>query len=91
MSIHSSLRTGGLLSKHRNVLSRAERLARLEEDGRWKEDRNSVLGLPKVKSIKPKAKKKAKKEEAADGAAAPAAGAAAPAAAAPAAKPAGKK
>lgn len=90
MSIHSSLRTGGSLSKHRNVLSRAERLLRLEDEGRWAESKNSVLGLPKVKSIKPKAKKKAKKEEAVEGAAAPAAGAA-PAAAAPAAKAAAPK
>ncbi len=92
MSIHRSLRTGSGLSKHRNVLSRNERIKRLEEEGRWVQDRNSVLGLPKVKNIKAAAKKKEKKEEAAvAGVGAEAAPGAAPAAAAPAAKPAAKK
>ena len=89
MSIHKSLRTGGSLSGHRNVLSRLERIKILEEAGQWNEERNSVLGLRKVKSIKAAAKKKVKKEVAAETAlavpgaagAAPAAGAAAPAAA----------
>ena len=95
MSVHKSLRTGGSLNKHRNVLTRIERIKILEEAGNWREGQNGVLGLRKVKSIKMAAKKKAKKEAAAEGAgAAPAAGAAAaPAAkaAAPAAKPAAKK
>jgi small basic protein (TIGR04137 family) len=90
MSVHKSLRTGGSLSKHRNVLTRAERIKILEEAGGWREGQNNVLGLRKVKSIKLAAKKKAKKEAAVEGAgAAPAAGApaaAAPAAGAPAAK-----
>ncbi len=73
MSIHPSLKTGGGLSKHRNVLNRSERLERLEEEGKWKEEDNSVLGLPKVRNIKMKAKKKAKKEEGEEGAEAPAA------------------
>lgn len=88
MSIHRSLRTGGGLSKHRNVLTRVERIARLETEGKWTEDANGVNGLPKVRNLKLKTKKKAKKEEGAEGeaaAAAPAAGAA-PAAAAPAGK-----
>ena len=102
MSVHKSLRTGGSLNKHRNVLTRAERIKTLEEGGRWREGSNSALGLPKVKSIKLAAKKKVKKEAAAEGAGAiatsgPAAAAAAkPAAAgakpaAAAAKPAAKK
>jgi small basic protein (TIGR04137 family) len=88
MSVHKSLRTGGSLSKHRNVLTRAERIKILEEGGNWREGQNNVLGLRKVKSIKLAAKKKAKKEAGAEGAgAAPTSGAAAaPAAAAPAAK-----
>ena len=85
MSVHKSLRTGGGLSKHRNVLTRAERIKILEEGGRWNESRNGVLGLVKVKSIKVAAKKKAAKEAAAEGAGA---AAAAPGAAAPAAAPA---
>ncbi|MCY3019033.1 MAG: small basic protein [Planctomycetota bacterium] len=103
MSIHKSLRTGGSLVKHRNVLTRAERIKILEEAGNWREEKDSVLGLRKVKSIKAAAKKKAKKEAAAEApAVAPAAGApaAAPGAeakpaaakpAAPAAKPPAKK
>jgi small basic protein (TIGR04137 family) len=86
MSVHKSLRTGGSLTKHRNVLTRSERIKFLEEGGEWREGQHNVLGLRKVKSIKVAAKKKAaKKEEAADGAAA---GAAAPAAGAKAAAPA---
>jgi len=95
MSVHKSLRTGGSLVKHRNVLTRIERIKILEEAGNWREGQNGVLGLRKVKSIKLAAKKKVKKEAAAEGAgAAPTSGAAAaPAAkaAAPAAKPAAKK
>ncbi len=103
MSVHKSLRTGGSLVKHRNVLTRTERVKFLEEAGAWREGQNSVLGLRKVKSIKLAAKKKVKKEGAAEGvgaapasgaaAAAPSAGAAPKAGAAPAAaaKPAAKK
>lgn len=88
MSIHRSLRTGGGLTKHRNVLTRVERIARLESEGKWSATDDEVNGLPKVRNIKTKTKKKAKKEEGAEGeaAAAPAAGAAPAAAAAPAAK-----
>ena len=90
MSVHKSLRTGGSLVKHRNVLTRTERVKFLEEAGEWREGQNTVLGLRKVKSIKLAAQKKVKKEAAAEGVgAAPASGAAAaPAAAAAGAKPA---
>lgn len=97
MSVHKSLRTGGSLAKHRNVLTRSERIKVLEEGGTWREGQNSVLGLRKVKSIKMAAKKKAAKKEAAEGAgAAPSAGSPAAAAkpdakAAPAAKAPAKK
>ena len=92
MSIHRSLRTGGGLSKHRNVLTRNERIKRLEEEGRWVLNRNSVWGLPKVKNIKAAAKKKEKKADAAVAVPGAAAGpGAAPAPAASAAKPAAKK
>ena len=97
MSIHKSLRTGGSLVKHRNVLTRIERIKVLEEGGEWREGQNSVLGLRKVKSIKVAAKKKVKKDavegagavSASGAAAAPAGGKAAPAAAG--AKPAAGK
>lgn len=47
MSIDRSLKTKGALSRHRNVLSRDERLEILKEEDRWEEGQ-SVLGLPKV-------------------------------------------
>lgn len=90
MGIHKSLVLKSRLRRPRSVLSRAERLERLKEAGKWREG-DSVFGLPKVRTILAKAKKK-KKEKAAvaeGAAAAPAAGgaaAAAPAAGAPAAK-----
>ena len=79
MSIHRSLATAGKLKRHRNVLTRAERLEVLKKEERWKEGQ-SIFGLPKVRNILAKAKKKEKEAEAAAPAAgAPAAGAAAPA------------
>jgi small basic protein (TIGR04137 family) len=78
MSIHRSLATAGKLKRHRNVLTRAERLEILKKDERWKEGQ-SIFGLPKVRNILAKAKKKKEEAEAAPAAGAPAAGAAAPA------------
>jgi small basic protein (TIGR04137 family) len=90
MSIHKSLVTAGNLRRHRNVLTRAERLELLKKEERWKEGQ-SIFNLPKVRNILVRAKKK-KEEAAAEGVAAPgavpAAGAAAPAAGA---APAGAK
>jgi small basic protein (TIGR04137 family) len=84
MSIDRSLKVKNALSRHRNVLSRAERLDMLKEQERWNEG-GSVLGLPKVSHRKTAAGKKEKVEKTAEGAeavaaAAPAAGAKAPAA-----------
>ena len=101
MTIDKSLKVKSGAIKNRNVLTRAERIVKLQEADRW-QDGQSVLGLPKVRVLKLalKKKKKAKAEEGAEGAAAPAAGGkAAPAAkgaaagkpAAGAAKPAGGK
>ena len=86
MSLDRSLKTHGSLVRHRNVLSRAERIAKLQEKDRFR-DGDSVFGLPKVanRNVKVGKKAKAPKEEGAEGAAAgtaPAAAAAAPAAAA---------
>jgi small basic protein (TIGR04137 family) len=85
MSIDSSLRLKDALVRHRNVLTRAERISKLKDEERWEED-SSVLGLPKVAHRKSHAgKKEAKEKEAAEALAgaegAPAAEAAAPAAA----------
>jgi small basic protein (TIGR04137 family) len=51
MSIDPSLKSKGALSRHRNVLSRNERLEILKEEDRWEEGK-SVLGLPKVANRK---------------------------------------
>jgi small basic protein (TIGR04137 family) len=90
MTIDKSLRVKAGAIKNRNVLTRAERIAKLLEADRWK-DGDKVLGLPKVRVQKlalKKKKKAAKAEEGAEGAAAPAAGGAAAPAPAAAAKPA---
>jgi len=84
MSIHKSLATAGNLKRHRNVLTRTERLELLKKDERWKEGQ-SIFNLPKCRNIMVRAKKKEKEADAA----APAAGAA-PAAAAAAAPAAAK-
>jgi small basic protein (TIGR04137 family) len=47
MSIDRSLKIKGALSRHRNVLTRAERIEQLKEEDRWSEN-DSLLGLPKV-------------------------------------------
>lgn len=80
MSVHKSLRIGSGDTRKRSVLTRAERVAILSKDGRFRAGQ-SVLGLPKTRVEKLKAKGKTKKK---DEAATPAAGAA-PAAGAPAA------
>ncbi len=66
MSIDKSLKTASALARHRNVLSRAERIAHLKDEGRW-DDGNLPFGLVKVAHRKPKvgAKVKKKTEEAA--------------------------
>ena len=81
MSLDRSLKSANALIRHRNVLTRAERLAKLSEQEKWNESK-SVYGLPKVAHRKMAAVKGPAKEEAAEGAVAGAAGAAAPAAAA---------
>ena len=69
MSIDRSLKVKGALSRHRNVLTRAERVERLQVDEKW-EDGDQVLGLPKVANRKIAAGKgkepKEKKEAAAE-------------------------
>ncbi len=85
MSIDRSLRLKDALVRHRNVLTRAERIEKLQDEEKW-EDGRSVLGLPKVGHRKAHTKKVAKaKEEGAEGAVAGVEGAPAAAGAAPAA------
>jgi small basic protein (TIGR04137 family) len=89
MSIDKSLKRKGGMSRSRCVLTRAERIAKMIENGKWG-DGASPFGLPKTRVQKIVLKKKAKKEaaEGEAGAAAAAPGAAATPAAAAAAKPA---
>ena len=67
MSIDRSLKLKDALVRHRNVLTRAERIDRLKDEDKWEDDR-SVMGLPKVSHRKTRAKKAEKKEVAAEGA-----------------------
>lgn len=48
MSMDQSLKKGGGLARSRNVLTRAERLAVLQEDERWTAAQG-VFNLPKTK------------------------------------------
>ncbi len=66
MTIDKSLKikAGGV--KQRNVLTRAERLEKLQAADRWKEG-DPVLGIPKVRVEKITMKKKKKVKKAEDG------------------------
>ncbi len=90
MSIDKSLKRKGGMTRSRCVLTRAERIAKMMENGKWT-DEASPFGLPKTRVQKIVLKKKAKKEategEAAGAAAAPGAAATPAAPAAKAAAP----
>lgn len=79
MTLDKSLRRKRGSSAARSVLSRGERIEKLQAADRWN-DANSPYGLPKVRVYKLTLKKKKKKKEGEEDAA----GTAAPAAAAPA-------
>lgn len=91
MSIDSSLKSSSSMAKHRNVLTRAERLAKLTEAGKIDMSKTSALALPKVANRKVAASKKSAKAEGDAAAGATPAAAAAPAAKAGAAKTGAKK
>ena len=59
MSLDRSLKSKDSLVRHRNVLTRSERLAALQEEQRWNEG-DSVLALPKVVHRKAAVTKKGK-------------------------------
>ncbi len=63
MTIDKSLKVRSGTSRSRNVLTRAERLAKLQENDRWTEG-DCVLGLPKVKVARVALKKKKKVKKA---------------------------
>lgn len=84
MSIDRSLKLKSSLARHRNVLTRTERVEKLKKEEKWLEG-DSLLALPKVANRKSHAKKAAKAEvkaAGAEGAESPAAEAAAKGAAA---------
>ncbi len=64
MTMDRSLKVQAGAIKSRNVLTRAERISRLQELGRWTDETDAV-GMPKVRVLKVslKKKKKVKKEE----------------------------
>jgi len=62
MSLDPSLKIKGALIRHRNVLTRSERVEKLKDEEKWQEGA-SVLGLPKVAHRKSHAGRKAAKEE----------------------------
>ena len=72
MSIDRSLKVKGTLERHRNVLSRAERIDKLKDEEVWQEG-ESVFGLSKVAHRKSHAGRKAAAKEAAEAATAEAA------------------
>ena len=57
MTIDKSLKVRSGIARARNVLKRAERLAKLKEKERWSEG-DPILGLPKVAVPKVSLKKK---------------------------------
>ncbi len=67
MSLDSSLKVGGGLVRHRNVLTRAERITYLSQRGKFNLEAGDPLGLPKVGNRKVvtagKKKKKGTEEE----------------------------
>lgn len=64
MSLDPSLKIKNALTRHRNVLTRAERIEKLKEEEKWNEG-DSLTGLPKVSHRKARAGKKDVAEKAA--------------------------
>ena len=68
MSLDRSLKSKSTLERHRNVLTRSERIARLQDMNQWSDDMKAI-GLPKVAHRKVAVGKKDKtdKKEEAEG------------------------
>ena len=52
MSLDPSLKAAASLARHRNVLTRTERLQRLIDAGKTSADDANILGMPKVSNRK---------------------------------------
>ncbi len=59
MSRDRSLKSSSALVRHRNVLTRHERIEKLKDDDQWKDD-SGPFGLPKVAHRKVSVGKKSK-------------------------------
>lgn len=64
MTMDRSLKNSGGLKGSRSVLTRAERIAKMQDEDRFDPDQDSPFGLPKLRVRTSKAGSKAKKEEA---------------------------
>jgi len=67
MTVDKSLRTRKGIVRARNVLTRAERIERLQQQDRWTEE-DGPCGLPKVRVYRVIVKKKKKKKGEEEGA-----------------------
>lgn len=63
MSMDKSLKSKSSLERHRNVLTRAERIQHLKDTDRWTDD-STAVGLPKVAHRKAAVGKKTKEKKA---------------------------
>jgi small basic protein (TIGR04137 family) len=63
MSLDRTLKTHGGLVRKRSVLTRAERIARLTDEGKFDPEKDSPVGLPKLKVRHSKVGTKTKKAE----------------------------
>lgn len=57
MSLHRSFLAGRQGGRHKNVLPRVDRLTKLQAEGKWSPESDSVYGIPKVANRKVIAKK----------------------------------
>ncbi|MCG8403834.1 MAG: small basic protein [Phycisphaerales bacterium] len=63
MSMDRSLKVKGSLFRHRNVLTRAERIKQLVEEEKFDESKDRPVGLPKVAHRKVEVGGKSKKKK----------------------------
>jgi small basic protein (TIGR04137 family) len=61
MSVDRSLKGGGSLQRHRNVLKRSERIAKLEADDKWSEERAGVFPKPQPRRV-PRSQRRAQRQ-----------------------------
>ena len=62
MTMDRSLKNRGGLKGSRSVLTRDERIAKMMEEGNFDEDKDSPMGLPKLRIAQSRAGSKSKKE-----------------------------